>query len=251
MNMKVMLVINKDETGEILEQNLHPLGFEFIIYRNPLKAMDNLEEVKPDIVLFSAEDFPRHWKPFLSLLRKDRKKDECVMVLLVGDFFPFEEAAKAVYLQVNGVISEDLQDKRKMMRMENLLSRYKMIAENRTGLRYIPDDYDEIEFIFSHPETMKLITGLIDDISNNGMGFSPDSPHLTSDLEEDAEISSCSLRINDDIFSVNCRVVRNGKNLALAFIKMPEEDNFKLQEYIDNRPARELKHLEDAVQHQS
>ena len=104
-----MLIVHKDETSQILEQNLHPMGFEFIIYRNPLKAMDNIEEVKPDIVIFSAADFPRHWKPFLNLLRKDRKKDECVMVLLVGDFFPFEEAAKAVYLQANGVIGEDLQ----------------------------------------------------------------------------------------------------------------------------------------------
>lgn len=243
--MKIMLIYDKDETYQTLEQHLHPRGFEFITYKNPLKAMDNIDEVNPDIVLFSAEDFPRHWKPFLNLLRKDRGKDICVVILLVGDFFPFEEAAKAVHLQINGIIGEDLKDKRKMMHIEGLLSRYKMIRDSRKGSRYIPDEYDEIEFIFSHPESLKLITGVVDDISTEGVGFKPDSPHLVADLEEEDEISNCSLRINDEILPVNCRVVRNGKNLALAFINVPEEDKIKLQEYIENRPARELEHLKD------
>ncbi len=243
--MKIMLIIDKDETYQILEQHLHPRGFEFITYMNPLKAMDNIDEVSPDIVLFSAEDFPRHWKPFVNLLRRDRGKDACVMILLVGEFFPFEEAAKALYLQINGIIGEDLRDKRKMMHIESLLSRYKMIRDSRKGQRYIPDNYDEIEFIFSHPESLKLITGLIDDVSTEGVGFKPDSPHLVADLDEDDEIPSCSLRINDEIMSVSCRVVRNSKNLALAFLQMPEEEKIKLQEYIENRPARELEHLQE------
>ena len=245
--MKIMLIIDNDDIYHTLEQHLYPRGFEFIIYKNPLKAMDNIDEISPDIVMFGAGDFPRHWKPFVNLLRRDRGKDECVVILLVGEYFPFEEAAKAMYLQVNGIISEDVGDKRKMMRIENLLNRYKMIRDSRKGQRYIPDSYDEIEFIFSHPESMKLITGIIDDVSTEGVGFRPDSPHLINDLEEDDDIPSCSLRINDDIMSVNCRVVRNSKNLALAFINMPEEDKIKLQEYIENRPARELEHLKDTI----
>ncbi len=246
--MKIMLVYDKDETYQVLEQHLQPRGFEFITYKNPLKAMDNIDEVDPHIVLFSAEDFPRHWKPFINLLRKDRNKDDCVFILLVGNFFPFEEAAKAVHLQTNGIISEDFKDKRKMLHIEGLLSRYKMIRDSRKGLRYIPDEYDEIEFIFSHPKTLKLITGIIDDISTEGVGFKPDSPHLVADLEEDDMIPSCSLRINDEILNVNCRVVRNSKNLALSFDEIPEEDKITLQEYIENRPARELKHLHDFEQ---
>lgn len=238
--MKIMLVIDKEETQEILEQHLHPRGFEFITYRNPLKAMDNIDEIAPDIVIFSGEDFPRHWKPFLKLLREERGKDECVFLLLAGEFFPFEEAAKAVHLKVNGVVGEDLQDKRTMAHIEGLLNRYKMIRDNRKGQRYIPEAFDEIEFIFSHPDSLKLITGVIDDVSTEGVGFMPDSPHLVADLEEDQAIPSCSLRIFDEILSVHCRVVRNGKNIALAFTDMPEEDKIKLQEYIENRPAREL-----------
>lgn len=245
--MKIMLVIDNEETCRILEQHLHPRGFEFITYLNPLKAMDNIDEVSPDIVLFSAEDFPRHWKPFINLLRRDRGKDECVVILLVGEYFPFEEAAKALYLQINGIIGDDLHDKRKMMHIESLLTRYKMIRDSRKGQRYIPDSYDEIEFIFSHPDSLKLITGIIDDVSTEGVGFKPDSPHLITDLEESDTIPSCSLRINDEIMSISCRVIRNSKNLALSFENMPEENKIKLQEYIENRPARELEHLKDTI----
>jgi hypothetical protein len=245
--MKIMLVVEKDETQNALEQHLHPRGFEFITYKNPIKAMDNIDEVSPDIVLFSGEDFPRHWKPFLRLLRNSFAKEQTVFILLIGEVFPFEEAAKAAELKANGILGEDFQDKRKMLHIEGLLSRYKMIRDNRKGPRYIPDDYDELEFIFTHPESLKLITGVIDDVSTEGVGFTPDSPHLSSDLEDGSEIPFCSLRIADEIISVTCSVIRNSKNLALEFVNMPEEDKVKLADYIENRPARELQHLQEST----
>jgi hypothetical protein len=245
--MKIMLVVEKDETQNALEQHLHPRGFEFITYKNPIKAMDNIDEVSPDIVLFSGEDFPRHWKPFLRLLRNSFAKEQTVFILLIGEVFPFEEAAKAAELKANGILGEDFQDKRKMLHIEGLLSRYKMIRDNRKGPRYIPDDYDELEFIFTHPETLKLITGVIDDVSTEGVGFTPDSPHLSSDLEDGSEIPFCSLRIADEIISVTCSVIRNSKNLALEFVNLPEEDKVKLADYIENRPARELQHLQEST----
>ncbi len=245
--MNIMRVVEKDETQNALEQHLHPRGFEFITYKNPIKAMDNIDEVSPDIVLFSGEDFPRHWKPFLRLLRNSFPKEQTVFILLIGEVFPFEEAAKAAELKANGILGENFQDKRKMLHIEGLLSRYKMIRDNRKGPRYIPDDYDELEFIFTHPESLKLITGVIDDVSTEGVGFTPDSPHLSSDLEDGSEIPFCSLRIADEIISVTCSVIRNSKNLALEFVNMPEEDKVKLADYIENRPARELQHLQEST----
>jgi len=35
-------------------------GYQGLQYSNPLKAMDNLEELSPDVLLCSATDFPRH-----------------------------------------------------------------------------------------------------------------------------------------------------------------------------------------------
>ncbi len=242
--MKIMLVIENEKIRERLEKHFHPRGFEFITYSNPIKAMDNIDEIAPAVILISEEDFPRHWKPFMRLLRGSRSKEEAVVILLVGEVFPMEEAAKAAYLQVNGIIEGDLADKRKLVHIEGLLNRYKMIRDVRQGPRYIPDNYDELEFMFTHPETLKLITGVIEDISSEGVGFTSDSPHLISDLETDDEIPFCSLRIGDEIVSLTCRVVRNGRNLALAFVNLTDEKKSMLQNYFDNRSARELSHLQ-------
>lgn len=241
--MKIMLVVEKPETIEVLETHLHPRGFEFLKYQNPIKAMDNIDEVAPDIVLFSAEDFPRHWKPFINLLRDSKSKEETVFILFVGEDFPFEEAAKAVHLKVNGILGENFHDNRKMMHLEGLLNRYKMIKDNRREPRYMPFSYDEIEFIFTHPVTFKLITGVVFDISPTGINFIPDSLHLMSDLEPGYEIPHCSLRIGDEILAVTGQVVRNAKNLVLEFPDVTAEVSGIISEYIANRAERELEQI--------
>ena len=63
--MKILLVSERDELRDHIRRNFMPRGAEIIQYYNPIKAMDNLDEVDPEVVLFSAQDFPRHWKPFL------------------------------------------------------------------------------------------------------------------------------------------------------------------------------------------
>jgi len=241
--MKIMLVVEKPETIEVLEMHLQPRGFEFLKYKNPIKAMDNIDESQPDIVLFSAEDFPRHWKPFIKLLREEKPKEETVFILLVGEDFPFEEAAKAVHLQVNGILNEDFRDSHKMKHLEGLLSRYKMIKDNRREPRYMPFIYDEIEFIFTHPVSMKLITGIVFDISPTGINFTPDSLHLISDLEAEDEIPHCSLRIGDEILAVSGKVIRNAKNLVLEFPGISSEVSGIIGDYIANRAERELQQV--------
>lgn len=241
--MKILLVLEKEITKTNLVVHLRPRGFEFIHYRNPIKAMDNIDEIDPDIVLFSAEDFPRHWKPFLRLLRDEHTKEDTVFILFVGDDFPFEEAAKAVHLNANGIINEDLRDNRKMLHIEGLLSRYKMLKDRRDDHRYIPDSYDEIEFLFTHPESMKLITGSIENISISGIRFLPDNPRLTADIEEGSEIPFCSLRVSDHIMSIQCLVIRNDQEIAFQYENLSDRESEIIKKYMDARPERELKML--------
>ncbi|MCK7479656.1 MAG: hypothetical protein M0C28_21830 [Candidatus Moduliflexus flocculans] len=45
----------------------------------------------------------------------------CVFILLKGEVFPFEEAAKAAHLGVNGVVKEDLGDRAELSRFQQIL----------------------------------------------------------------------------------------------------------------------------------
>ena len=172
--MKLLLVAEKDETRLALATHLRPQGFEIVHYRHPIKAMDNIDEIEAEVVLFSAEDFPRHWKPFVALLRETRTKEETAFVLLTGDSFEFDEAAKAKHLEVTAMVSEESGNRDELRKLEDLVSRYSSLIDGRTELRYIPAHTDRIEFVITHPKSYQLITGSLFDISPSSAAFVPD-----------------------------------------------------------------------------
>src|SRR6056297_1331296 len=144
--MKILLVSERDELKGYIRRNFMPRGAEIIQYYNPIKAMDNLDEIDPDVVLFSAQDFPRHWKPFLIFLRDSRAREQCVFVVLTGGEFDHEEADKAQALQVNGIVDERLQDRRELARLKDLVNRYRDIGDARGERRLVPTQTDRVGF---------------------------------------------------------------------------------------------------------
>ncbi len=245
--MKLLLVSENEELRGLLAFHLRPVGVDIVRYLQPVKAMDNIDEVDPELVLFSAADFPRHWKPFVKLLRERKSREECVIVLLRGPVFPFEEAAKAQFLGVNGVVEENLADPRVFSILEEILLRYGLIKEGRVTRRYIPHEYDEIEFILTHPDTLQLVTGHLSDVSLTGVCFVPEVPSMISGLPDGAAIPTCSLKIGGEFLSISARVVRNGNALALQFTRLPAESAEVITKYLDQRSARALDHLRESV----
>lgn len=241
--MKILLVAEKESTRNALMGHLKPRGFDFIHYWNPIKAMDNLDEIEPDVVLFSAEDFPRHWKPFIKLLRQDRGREETAFVLLTGAEFPFEEAAKANHLLVNGMVSENPQDREEIRKLEDIVTRYSALREERSDLRYTPSETDNIEFLFTHPRNYRLVTGALFDLSPRGAAFIPDDPRSTIDIPAGTTIERCSLRIGAWSGQISCRVVRNSERIAMKFVNPSEELEQRIIAYIDQRAERELELL--------
>jgi len=240
--MKSLLIADKETTLETLTRHLKPMGFDFIHYRNPIKAMDNIDEIAPDLALFSAEDFPRHWKPFLKLLRETRTKEQTLFVLLTGPLFSYEEAAKASHLGVNGIVSESF-DRREMTRLEEIFTRYRIIKDNRNDHRYFPEPYDNIEFIITHPTTYSLVTGTILDLSLYGIRFKPDNPVITQNLGKGTLLPLCSLKVEDFILSVQIRIVRHNGILALQFLPLDDDARDAITTFIDQKAERQLNNL--------
>lgn len=238
--MRIVLVSSKEELRDIIRSQFSPHGTEIIQYGNPIKAMDNLDELDPDVVLFSAEDYPRHWKPFLTFLRQSKGRDASVFVLLKGESFAFEEASKAQALEVNGIVREDLSDGKELLRLKELVQRYKETNDLRAAKRYVPDELDNIEFLCTHPETFDLLTGNVEDLSSMGLSFTPDAPEHTEGLTHDTVIPACSLRVGEEILSFAARVVRNERRLSLTYVSLDEAGRETIETYIDNRGQREL-----------
>ncbi|MCR5062061.1 MAG: response regulator [Treponema sp.] len=67
--MKAVLICEDNEKLNKIFPLLQTKGYDLIVYKWFLKAMDNLEEIKPDLVILSAKDFPRHWKTLVGFLQ--------------------------------------------------------------------------------------------------------------------------------------------------------------------------------------
>ncbi|MBI9105434.1 MAG: PilZ domain-containing protein [Spirochaetales bacterium] len=232
--MKLLLVTSKEDTRAVVFKHFAKLGYDFISYNNPLKAMDNLSEISPDVVLFNAEDFPRHWKPFLQVMRQLSKRDKSVFVILKGDSFNNEEALKAGSLAVNGVISENFDSEEELIQLEHILSRYIVHNDLRGPRRFTRGMYDDVEFLFNHPVNLTMLTGTVSDLSFDGLKFKPDCPHLTSNIKEGTNIPACSIRFGDFVCSVGVRVVRNNKSISFRFSDFDEADRDCFIDYLDS-----------------
>jgi len=238
--MKALFLIENDRIADIARFYLRPLGFETIRYRNPVKAADNLEEIDPDAIVISARDFPRHWKILSGMMRIKKDKDQCVIVLLKGDFFPIEEAAKAAFLGINGVVKDDLDDRREQSRFQQLLKRYIVVDEERAADRIQPSAWNKLDFIFSHPRSLAPISGRLELISSTGLSFIPDSPALVADLFVGELIEDCSMRVGPDIVDLSCIVAHPGRVLGLEIHRIADDDKSRLDDYLASCPEREM-----------
>jgi len=241
--MKALLIVEDDAIADLIRFYLRPLGFDVVRYRNPLKALDNLEELEPDAILVSARDFPRHWKPLVQVARRSWAKERCVFILLKGEVFPFEEAAKAMHLGVNGVVKEDLGDRAELSRFQLILKRYVAVEESRTSDRLVPAVWDRLDFLFNRPADGVPVMGRIETVSISGLSLKPDLPALTEDLEPGVFLEDCSLRVGSDVISLGCTLVRKNHVLAFAFTRITEEDRARIVEYLESAPKREIESL--------
>jgi hypothetical protein len=243
--MKAMLVVGSDTAYKLAGFYIRPLGFELIRYRQAIKAMDNIDEVDPDAVIVSAADFPRHWKTLVQFIRSERLKEKTVVIILKGACFPYEEAAKAAFIGVNGIVSENLDNPDELDRLQGILGRYTPLENARQSRRVRPADWDRLEFLFSLPDSLTVITGRVESISGNGISFRPDFPALVDALKPGAVLSECSLRAGDAILSPSAEVVRVDRSLSLALTFVPEE-SAALDAYLRDRPLRERAQLNRA-----
>ena len=60
--MKALVISDRQEIIDYVTPLLKEKGFDLIHYRWIIKALDNIEEIQPDVIVLSAMEYPRHWK---------------------------------------------------------------------------------------------------------------------------------------------------------------------------------------------
>ena len=237
----MILVAAGGQDVAAIAYHLKPLGFSLEHFSDPIKVIERLEEIDPQAILFHAGDFPRHWKPLLQCAREYKSREELIFLLIAPSDFDMEDAAKAAYLGVNGIMRENFVDKQELYRMEEIIRRYRSMQDKRNFTRLVPRQPDELGFAFTHPRRLAFVNGRVREISIQGSSFLPVRASAVSDLAVGTEIRDCSLKVEDHIISVTCKVTRNREELGFQFLSFGEGGHHALLKYIQSRAERALK----------
>jgi len=238
--MKFLLVSTSDSLKPFLERSFNHQAAEVIHYDNPIKAMDNIDEIEPDVVFFAATDYPRHWKPFVMYLRNSFSRRESIFILMISDSFPTEEADKAEYLQVNAILDEDLSSRQTIERIGTIISRYHRSNDIRRFIRFIPTEVDRVAFTYTNPFTFSIVGGRVLDISTGGLRFEPVRESETTHLDLFTVVSCASLRLGTSVIPIKVKVMRVDRSIGFEFIDLTLETETAIITYLDQRSERDL-----------
>ena len=128
--MKALVISDRPEIIDYVFPRLKEKGFDLIHYRWIIKALDNIEEIQPDLIVLSAGEYPRHWKTLAGFVQSgiggndvkvylyettplsqdDAKKADGLGVLSFIDDFEKAEEVQPVVPKTADVVEADIID---------------------------------------------------------------------------------------------------------------------------------------------
>lgn len=103
--MKALLISDDQNFLDIIELFLKNKGFDIIKYRWLIKALDNIEEIKPDCIVVSASEYPRHWKTLVQFASSSIGAEKTAVVLYNSTPMNDDDIAKVDLLGITAVFS--------------------------------------------------------------------------------------------------------------------------------------------------
>ena len=103
--MKALIISDKQEIIDFSSKYLKENGYDIIVYRWLLKAIDNIEEIQPDLIILSVAEYPRHWKILASFVKSGIGGDNVQIYLYDPDCLSDDEKREAVELGIKDYIT--------------------------------------------------------------------------------------------------------------------------------------------------
>lgn len=236
--MKILLIADDDELKKQISEHFKPKGHGIIYYRNPLKGMNNFEEIEPEFVLFNSRDFPRHWKIANYFLKQDIPHIKPVFILMVDDQFPMEEVCKAVYIGVDAIISDKYTGNEYLNHLDKLFGRFYSSQAEITRPLLLETTENPMDFMFMNPDNYQLATGKLTELSAEGAGFKPDKPETVFPLVKGTILEGCSLRTEEGIITIKAEILNNSGIMDLRFLSFSENGEELLKNYIKHKEQK-------------
>lgn len=181
--MKALIISDDESIVTPVDNFLKQNQFDTIIYRWMIKAIDNIEEIKPDLIIISAAEYPRHWKTLVQFVKSGIGGDNVTIFLYEPVSLLEQDLEKAKELQVNYFTSLEEDELNKIIEC------------------FIPANY----VIFSHPENRNIYTGKMIKKSEGKIQIKTD--YKIPELVSSDFIKHISLSLNNEIKSLQGTVI--------------------------------------------
>ena len=232
--MKAIIICDDEELIGKVDSALASLSYDTIIYRWLLKALDNIEEIRPDIVVVSASDYPRHWKTLTQFIKSGIAGKIPDVILYAPKSFSETEKMKAQKLGIKGIFDSCDEDG---------MSLFRSIVNSPTGV--LSPDFENTEAdavqnteaasmsetetvaaeglsagkigtaVFTHPKTGAFVTGTIRNLSDGNAEFTADIPSLTAEIASGDRIAELSMRTSGVPTYCTASVVSAGNEIII------------------------------------
>ena len=143
--MKALIISEEEKVYSTLNDILIKADYDTIIYKWLLKALDNIEEIRPDLIVVSSSEYPRHWKTLVQFVKSGIGGDDIDIYLYEPNPISEEDEEKAKILGVTGCFN-------KFEEFEELVKPHVTIKEESA----VPNTG---HFMFTHPVSKKFISG--------------------------------------------------------------------------------------------
>lgn len=225
------LIISEDTTFiDTFDDFFSQKGFDTIIYRWLLKALDNIEEIRPNCVILSSSEYPRHWKTLVQFIKSGIGGDEIAIYLYEPDQMSNKDESKAKTLGITGYVTSFEKSQLKLLE-ENLNSFFDLSpalikntsvqndtqAENEEAVISVDSimsiqNEEEITkvsgtgfYILTNPETGNFVNGEYFDKNNKKITVRLTDNSITS-LKINTYFENFTYSSNDSVTSTGAKI---------------------------------------------
>ena len=185
--MKALVISGSSEIYDYVSPLLKEKGFDLIHYRWIVKALDNIEEIQPDIIVLSVVEYPRHWKTLAGFVQSGIGGNTVKVYLTETAKLSVEDAAKADELGVKAFDKEFKE--RAFIPVEIAFNELHGMIDFESGKYYKDEELVELQF----------------------------SPENKVSLTNDSYLNYVSLFDGNDITSCSAEVKEiDGNNISLV-----------------------------------
>lgn len=211
--MKALLVADDPVSVNLVFENHTQCGYEVIHYRSALKALDNMEEIQPQLLFINASDFPRHWR-VLTQFFKHQSVCGARVILLVNTPSSSLSARQVAQAGVHSLIDYTLSPEEGRKALCGVLTPSACAGSVDVGHAHTC----QADFVFTNPCSGSIVTGTVREVSEEGVDFIPDFPASVNNLQEQDVLEHCALKVAHDILGVRCSFHSSDGRILLRFI---------------------------------